>query len=146
MNKGFELRANRLAWAGLIPFIVTAVLGSFSLWADLLLPIFLVYSAVILSFLGGIHWGLAMAGKLERPETKLIYCMAPSLAAWIAVGFLPEVIALPVLAASYLLWLNYDLTQVLTPWYERMRRPITFVVVGTHFIWFTVIMTALRIG
>ncbi len=146
MTKGFELRANRLAWAGLIPFVVSAVLGSFNLWTELLLQAFLVYSAVILSFLGGIHWGLAMAGKLARPERKLVLCMAPPLAAWLAVAFLSELIALPVLAASYLLWLNYDLTQVTNPWYERMRRPITFVVAGTHFIWFTVIMTALRIA
>lgn len=144
MSKRFELTANRLAWAGLIPFIATVVLGAFNLWTGLLLQAFLVYSAVILSFLGGIHWGLAMAGQLERPEGKLVLCMAPALAAWVVVAFVPELIALPVLAACYLLWLNYDLTQVTAPWYERMRRPITFVVAGTHFIWFVVIMTALR--
>ncbi|MCO4321941.1 DUF3429 domain-containing protein [Aliidiomarina quisquiliarum] len=144
MRNSFELTANRLAWAGLTPFIATAVLGSFNLWSGLLLQAFLVYSAVILSFLGGIHWGLAMAGQFDRPEGKLVLCMAPALAAWLVVAFVPELIALPVLAACYLLWLNYDLTQVTAPWYERMRRPITFVVAGTHFIWFVVIMTALR--
>lgn len=146
VTKNVELRANRLAWAGLIPFIATAVLGSFNLWADALLQVFLIYSAVILSFLGGIHWGLAMAGQLERPELKMALCMVPALVGWLAVAVLPEIIALPVLAGSYLLWLNYDLSQITAPWYERMRRPITFVAAGTHFIWFTVLMTAIRLA
>ncbi|RUO39361.1 DUF3429 domain-containing protein [Aliidiomarina taiwanensis] len=144
VTKSIELRANRLAWAGLIPFIGTAILGAFNLWVDVLLQVFLIYSAVILSFLGGIHWGLAMAGQLERPELRMLLCMAPALVAWLAVAALPEIIALPVLAGSYLLWLNYDLSQVTAPWYERMRRPITFVAAGSHFIWFTVLMTAIR--
>lgn len=144
MSKGLELRATRLAWAGLVPFIVMAVLGSLNLWTSLLLPIFMVFSAVVLSFLGGIHWGFTLAGQLEQAERKLLISMAPALAAWLAVAFIPALIALPVLAGCYLLWLNYDLTQITAPWYERMRRPITFVVAGTHFIWFIVLMTELR--
>src|SRR5690554_1238267 len=111
MNAALEIRANRLAWAGLIPFMGSAVLGAVGLWSELLLPIFLVYSAVILSFLGGIHWGLVMAGKLDQPERALLLCMLPSLVGWIAVTLLPELYALVVLAAAYLLWLNYDLSK-----------------------------------
>ncbi|WP_113908116.1 DUF3429 domain-containing protein [Aliidiomarina celeris] len=144
MNAALEIRANRLAWAGLIPFMGSAVLGAVGLWSELLLPIFLVYSAVILSFLGGIHWGLVMARKLDQPERALLLCMLPSLVGWIAVALLPELYALVVLAAAYLLWLNYDLSKVPEPWYERLRKPITFVVAGSHFIWFTVVITALR--
>ena len=144
VNESIETRANRLAWAGLLPFIGTSVLATFGLWTEFLLPVFLIYSAVILSFLGGIHWGLVMAGKLEQPERRLLICMAPSIVAWIAVAFLPELYALVILAGVYLLWLNYDLAQVPEPWYERLRKPITFVVAGSHFIWFIAVVTALR--
>ncbi|MCC5854355.1 MAG: DUF3429 domain-containing protein [Idiomarina sp.] len=144
MQERTILTANRLSWFGLVPFMALSVLGAFNVAQDLLLGAFLVYSAVILSFLGGIHWGLIMADKLDRPDARLIFCMAPSLVGWAAVAWLAPMVALLVLAAAFLLWLNYDLRHLTDSWYEKMRRPITFVVVGTHLIWFIVMATAAR--
>lgn len=144
MENPLVQQATRLAWAGLIPFIATSVLGAFNVYPDFLLQVFLVYSAVILSFLGGIHWGLAMTENMPRPHGALLLCMLPPFVGWGAVAFIPEQAALIVLAGAYLLWLNYDLRMVNQPWYERFRKPITFVVSGTHFIWFVVVATAAR--
>lgn len=140
------LTATRLTWAGLIPFIGTAILGAIGLWQYPLLNVFLIYSAVILSFLGGVHWGLVMAGKLERPQGSLILCMLPSLVAWAVYAFLPTLWALGILGLVYLFWLNYDLARIRDTWYQNLRRPVTFVVVGAHFLWFITIATEIRVG
>ncbi|CUS48468.1 MAG: Protein of unknown function (DUF3429) [Idiomarinaceae bacterium HL-53] len=144
MENPLVMQATRLAWAGLVPFILTVVLGALNVAPEFMVQVFLVYSAVILSFLGGIHWGLAMSENLPRPQGALLICMLPSIAGWAAVAFLSSMVALLVLAAVYLLWLNYDLKMVNATWYERFRKPITFVVAGTHLIWFTVLATAAR--
>ena len=56
---------NFLGWAGLVPFGLS-VLGTHSGIDTLILYSFLggtAYGAVILSFLGAVHWGLAMQGN-----------------------------------------------------------------------------------
>lgn len=144
MKHDVEISLNRLAWASLLPFIVTAILSLINLWMDILLPVFLVYSLVVLSFLGGIHWGLVIAGQLENQTRRLVLATLPALLGWASFVLLPSVVTLPILAAGHLLWLNYDLRQIPSPWYEKMRRPVTFVIAGSHFIWFIMVMTELR--
>ncbi|MGX5913480.1 DUF3429 domain-containing protein [Aliidiomarina sp. Khilg15.8] len=136
MQEATQQSAIRLAWGGVAPFIISAALGVIGLWQDIALQAFLVYSAVILSFLGGIHWGLAMGERLSQPQGRLVICMIPPLLAWCSVAFFTPLIALVVLALFYLLWLKYDLNSVDDDWYQKMRRPITFVVAGCHFLWF----------
>ena len=47
------------------------------------------YASVILSFLGGIHWGVAF--RQERPDARLFaWGVVPSLVAWVAVVMPPE--------------------------------------------------------
>lgn len=141
-----ELTLTRLAWASLLPFILSSVLGAFGIASQTLLIFFLVYSAVLLSFQAGVHWGIALVEKTEKTFWQLVLPFFVVFVAWLVYASLPASVALLVLAASHLIWLNYDLTQITMPWYERMRRPITFVIAGTHFIWFTVVMTQARIG
>lgn len=126
----------RLAWAGVIPFIVSAAMGIIGIYQAPALHAFLIYSAVILSFLGGIHWGLIMRGNLDRPQGRLLICIAPPLTAWIAVAFLPPLLTLAILGLFYMLWLKYDTIAVQDDWYIKMRKPITFIVTGSHFLWF----------
>ncbi|RUO30313.1 DUF3429 domain-containing protein [Aliidiomarina soli] len=139
MNDVTQQTAIRLAWTGLAPFILLAALGVVGIYQGLALQAFLAYSAVILSFLGGIHWGLIMAGEMEKPQGRLLICMLPSLVGWLAVAFAPALVALVVLGLFYILWLRYDVEAVTQDWYQKMRRPITFVVTGTHFLWFIAI-------
>lgn len=82
-----------LGYGGLIPFFVLAVLvllGNEFLPQDITtsqLALWLAaYAALILSFLGAVHWGvvLGMQDKLSDAETRtlLIYSVTPSLFAW----------------------------------------------------------------
>ena len=79
-----------LAWmlglAGLLPFLVGAALQWFSPpgWRMLAASALLTYGAVIVSFLGGIHWGLAMRSGAP-PSARLVWGVVPSLLGWLAV-------------------------------------------------------------
>lgn len=91
---------SRLAWllgaAGLIPFVA----GAGGLLAGLpLAPALTAYAATIVSFLGGIHWGLAFREPAGPPPAALVWGVLPSLAAWGA-WLLPPPMALAGLAAS----------------------------------------------
>jgi hypothetical protein len=78
-----SLTARSIGYAGLIPFICLSALTvlwqgthqsamSFSLLA---------YGATIISFLGAIHWGLAMLDELQD-SFAMIWGVMPSLLAW----------------------------------------------------------------
>ncbi len=82
--------ALRLAYAGLLPF----VLGAALLWVvraeahPYVAGALSGYAAVVISFLGGIHWGLGFAQP--RPATTLFaWGVVPSLVAWVAVVLPP---------------------------------------------------------
>lgn len=83
--------AQRLGYAGLIPF----VLGSLLVWlvwpeAHPYVTLGLsAYAAVIVSFLGGIHWGVAMH-QASPPPGLFIWGVVPSLPAWVAVMMPPS--------------------------------------------------------
>ena len=77
--------ALRLGYAGLLPFLAGAVLvwlvrPEVHPYVALALS---GYAAVILSFLGGIHWGLAMR-ESAPPLPWLAWGVVPSLVAWLA--------------------------------------------------------------
>jgi hypothetical protein len=78
--------AQRLGHAGLLPFVLGAALVWFVRpdahpYATLALS---AYAAVIVSFLGGIHWGLAFR-EPSPPATLFVWGVVPSLVAWVAV-------------------------------------------------------------
>lgn len=78
--------ARWLGHLGLVPFVLGALLvwvvnAQAHPYATLALS---AYAAVIVSFLGGIHWGLALR-MTAPPATLLIWGVVPSLVAWLAV-------------------------------------------------------------
>ena len=83
--------AQRLGYAGLLPFVAGALLvwlvrADVHAYAALALSI---YAALILSFLGGMHWGLAM--RQAQPSTvALVWGVVPSLVAWPAALMPPD--------------------------------------------------------
>jgi Protein of unknown function (DUF3429) len=83
--------ARRLGYAGLLPFIGLALL----VWlvrADVHAYVALalsVYAALILSFLGGIHWGLVMR-QTSPPAGVLLWGVVPCLVAWPAAMMPPD--------------------------------------------------------
>jgi hypothetical protein len=91
--------ALRLGYAGLLPFVIGALLvwlvrADAQPYATAMLAS---YAAVIVSFLGGIHWGLAMR-HAAPPQSLLLWGVAPSLVAWVAV-VMPAYAGLVVLGA-----------------------------------------------
>ena len=76
-----------LMGSGLIPFFVCAGAGHGGVapWAGLAL-VLRIYGAVILSFIGAVHWGLAMQG--DRPA--LVHLVGAAGAVRLAAGCLPR--------------------------------------------------------
>ncbi|ALV25683.1 DUF3429 domain-containing protein [Pannonibacter phragmitetus] len=127
-----------LGVAGLIPFAAASLMtfagppelrpqAAFALAA---------YGAVILSFLGGIHWGVAMAastgqdGPFEEGDllTRLAIAVAPSLAGWAGL-LLPQTSGLLLLAACFAAMFALDLTASregkFPLWYPALRLPLS---------------------
>jgi hypothetical protein len=88
----------RLAYSGGLPFVLLAIL----LWLvdEDLHPFVSIalaaYGAVIVSFLGGIHWGIAFIKNTEYQRLHLIWGITLSLLAWLAV-LMPAFSGLPFL-------------------------------------------------
>ena len=83
--------ARRLSWAGLAPFVAGALL----VWLvhDEAHPYVTLalssYAAVVISWLGAIHWGLATR-RAEPPAAWLGWGVVPPLVAWVAVMMPPS--------------------------------------------------------
>ena len=94
-----DTTAQRLAYAGLVPFVagallVWAVRDEVQAYVALALS---AYAAVVLSFLGGIHWGFGM--RQPQPQSRsqsraasaaLVWGVVPSLVAWPAAVMPPR--------------------------------------------------------
>ncbi len=128
-----------LGAGGLIPFVgLSAATHLLSAEQSLIaLQALTAYGAVILSFLGGIIWGLGIAGFGEatdkpREALRLTVSVLPSLFGWLAL-FFPPVAGLWLLATCFLLVLSVDLLMAqrgLTPrWYPALRWRLTAIVV-----------------
>lgn len=128
--------AKLLGYLGLIPFIMIPLL----IMADQLFyfegfEFFVQYSAIILSFFGGIHWLDALQNR--RKNHQLYMAMLPSIVAWLSLIFLSANTLLSVLSITYIGVLMYDKyvlaleRDILIP-YTQLRMILTTVVVGTH--------------
>lgn len=121
-----------LGLAGLLPFAGAALSQYASL--PLLAPAFglqvgIVYGAVILSFLGGIRWGTAIAPfASDRQAIEFATSVIPSLAALAAV-FMPEILGLGLLISGFLMQALWDVTAVeqgrLPRWFGKLRMILT---------------------
>lgn len=131
----------RLAWglglAGLLPFAGAAALAWWGpiAWQIAAIYSFVYYSAVILSFLGGVHWGAALQRPRDGNYRRLLLAMVPSLIAWPAL-MLGVVSGLWVLLAGFILIGGYDVSREgragFPRWYLALRSLLTLVVVLLH--------------
>lgn len=129
-----------LGYGGLMPFL--------GLTAALILQVYalpfasgmsvagwlLVYAATIVSFIGAVHWGIAlgMADTLsdDRKSWLMVYSVLPALLAWVIL-LLPENIALFMMAGCVVLAYAADrlwLFPLLRSDYARLRWHLTVVV------------------
>ncbi len=121
---------------GLIPFLAGALAPWLlpAAWEPEASLALIGYGAVILSFLGGVHWGLA--APAGRP-LQIGLSVVPSLVGWLALlvaNLHATGPALWLLAAAFAILLAGDLVAAgrgLTPaWYPRLRVPLTLIVVA----------------
>jgi len=126
-----------LGGTGALPFAALLMLTIFgppdwTAWAGQALAF---YGAVILSFLGGIQWGLAVSDGPQITESRLgrrlAISVVPSLIGWAAL-LMPMDIGLFVLAAAFALVLFLDVQASMKGeapgWYPKLRLPLTGVV------------------
>ena len=141
MNKDHSVALPRIvAWlgyGGLIPFITLATASLLDhqhgvLWRDALLG----YGAVILSFIGALHWGLAMGlpGLSERQRAACFgWSVIPALIAWLAVTF-SSIVGAPMLFLGFVAHLMQDRRlarhAALPPWYLPLRMRLSIVAVA----------------
>jgi hypothetical protein len=127
-----------LTWSGLLPFLAALVAwaGGGHLGEPRPLAVgskaFLVYSAVILSFLGGVRWGRVMSAG--GGAAGYVLAVLPSLWAFPAL-FLPTLQALAALALGFALALWFDTRAdalPATPGFRQLRRRISAAVIVAH--------------
>ena len=121
-----------LGLAGLLPFWLPILLATNpDIPTTSLLTAQKLYAAVILSFLGGVHWGMAVAGSQPSSWTRVGWSVTPSLIGWIG-ALLSGAQALTVLALGFALAAAVDLIVFsgLALWYRRLRMVLSAGAIG----------------
>lgn len=138
LNNQIPLSVLLLGWAGVLPFAGLALAVAFGFPLPFVQPesLLIGYGAVILSFMGGVHWGLAMQSATPDGTVAAAWHYAfsviPALIAWAAVALAPS-LALIVLAAAFLVLLGFDVAwtsgRAAPRWYGQLRIQLTTAVV-----------------
>jgi hypothetical protein len=122
-----------LGYAGLLPFVAGAF-GAALLEGeprDFAVRALVGYGAVILSFVGAVHWGLLLRSAGGQALRGLLAGVVPSLIGWIALLLAPRH-ALTVLVVGFgLFWLYEHRVlgpAVLPPAYLSLRRSLSLAV------------------
>lgn len=132
--------AGWLGGLGVLPFVACAILAVVAPpgWTALAAQALGLYGAVILSFLGGVQWGLAISGT-GSPDahavslSRLSLSVMPALVGWCAL-LLPLTPGLVLLALTFAMVLVVDLRAVRERqapcWYPRLRWPLTLTAIS----------------
>lgn len=123
--------ANVLGYGGLIPFIALSLASwlqaPLSAWAITLL---ITYAAIILGFMGAIHWGAALVSDNSNANVYIASIVSPLLA-WAAL-FMPLLAGFAALIAGFILLYIYDarvsVRLAFTSWYIPLRKRLTIIV------------------
>lgn len=132
MLASIPLAARSLGLAGLIPFWLCAfglaLFPGAGVAPETLLRAQVAYGAVILTFLGGVHWGVALRQPDGPSWLRLTWGITPSLLAWCAL-LMPPRNGLGLLAFGLAIAFGVDLRTlgagVVPDWYPRLRRILT---------------------
>jgi hypothetical protein len=125
--------------AGAAPFIALAV-GAWSVspadriaWVNWLIA----YAALILAFVGALHWGVAMTAPARAAEEEWVaagWSVLPALFAWVAMAWPPSA-ALLALAALFVAQWAMDVRLArrypVPRWFLPLRAGLTAVVAGS---------------
>ena len=130
--------ARWLGFAGVLPFAASAINlhTGWPLFDGFALQVFIVYSAVILSFLGGIRWGLASTNTAATASDYAV-AVAPSLIAAAAVLLARPGWQVLTLAAGFASIGALDYLRPaagMSAWLRALRWQLTILVLLTHLL------------
>lgn len=139
-----------LSLLGLIPILVFTIMIMRDPEDHFFLKIFYTYSAIVLSFLGGMHWGVLThtrsTGQIEPLRLYWIWSVVPPIVGWFALLSIPVFWNIAVLMVMYVLQYLMDtrLTKkgIFPYWLLQLRRLLTLVVI----INFIAILLRLKLG
>ena len=125
-----------LGYLGLLPFVAGAATALlFDELPAIVLRGFTLYSLAILSFMGGVHWGLALIMGTYKSK-RLFISIIPVVVAWICLMILPGYLTVTMLGLAFIAQWAVDrpiLAELSIPsWYLEMRPRLTYMVAGCH--------------
>lgn len=132
--------ATGLTLAGIIPFALCVAVVFFTpnTYNTIAAHIFISYAAVILSFLAGTHWGLALGKPNKTAYVLFTTSNISALLAFAALAFQNLAFAFCMLASGLILQLFIDLRLyhygILEKWYTRLRAVGTGIVLLLLFL------------
>jgi hypothetical protein len=131
--------AKVLGYCGLIPFVALPSFNYLGIIGSLnSLTFFVQYSAVILAFLGGVHWHDALSRTSSKSQMSI--AMLPSLLAWFSLLYPSGLVSLSLLAGSFIFMLIYDLSILnADKQYRILRINLTIVTVLMHAVMFALV-------
>jgi hypothetical protein len=96
-----------LSLLGLVPLVAFALgaVGHIPETAERMLVALIDYAALLLSFAGGVHWGLALLPGALRPSLRFCAGVLPMIAGWVGLvlaQLVAPTVALAVLIIAYL--------------------------------------------
>ena len=137
------------ALASTVPFAALSIAVCFHLFSDThtIMGLLLTYAVVIISFLGGIHLGVAVTHRYQNKwilNLLIVESIWPSLIAWGLLYMAPQHIQLLVLTLLYALMLAIDSllynNDLVPQWFFNLRCIITpIVVVSLYVAYFAII-------
>jgi hypothetical protein len=124
-------------YLGILPFFICA-LGPwvFADYEARLTTVFLFYSSIILVFLAGTIWSLALFSGIAYPNRHIHLAIIFSLWPFVAF-FLTHMLASGLLLLGFLLLLFWEkcfINAIYPSWYQKLRHQITFIVVACHML------------
>lgn len=115
-----------LGYLGIVPLLLATAFVIADTQEALAIQFVKAYAAVILTFIGAIHWGRAM---LNNNTTLLTVSVIPSLFASGCL-ILKPFLAIPLLAAGFIAIMMFDYRQYSDiDWFQKMRMQLTSMVV-----------------
>jgi hypothetical protein len=129
-----------LGWAGVLPFAALSALtvidsgAATGIGQGAVLQAMITYGMIILSFMGGVQWGLEMTRGDGKNPAALGFAasVVPALVAFGA-SFVNPMSALVILAVGFVLLLSYDLMRIRAgigpSWYAGLRFQLSTAVV-----------------
>jgi hypothetical protein len=134
----------RLAWilsiAGAVPFVASAawiMLGPVDQVA-LATQVLITYSAIILSFLGGIQWGLGVAVSEQAPQSAqslFLLSIVPALLGWlmlfIATPSAKVIVAIFLFGFVWVIDALLHLQKLIPAWFLKLRTTVSAIVLAS---------------